>query len=172
MHTLHFNEDEYWWKTVVTVYTLAVHCPPQRSFNRYGINMSGNSFAVTDCGNNLQDRWEQVKEIGESICAALSDEVAKIGLQEKALATAPWERAGFELQRDPASGQFSLVGHWKNANGQRVGNIVFHCDGSFFAEYDVIEPHPRDKRWFVEAVNAWGKNEIIKAELRLLPAVS
>ncbi|MGD8568733.1 MAG: hypothetical protein PVJ39_11630 [Gammaproteobacteria bacterium] len=134
--------------------------------------MSGSNFAMTDCGNNLQDRWEQVKEMGELICAALSNEVAKIGLQEKALATAPWERAAFELQRDPASGQSSLVGQWKNVNGQRVGNIIFHCDGSFFAEYDVIEPHPRDQRWFVEAVNAWGKNDTIKAELRLLPAVS
>jgi len=34
-----------------------------------------------------------------------------------------------------------------------------------------VEPHPKDERWFVEAVNAWGKNDTVKAELRLLPAV-
>jgi hypothetical protein len=73
------------------------------------------------------------------------------------------------LQRDPASGQSSLVGIWRDANGQRVGSIIFHCDGSFFAEYDVVEPHPQDRRWFVEAVNAWGKNNTIKSEPRLLP---
>jgi hypothetical protein len=124
---------------------------------------------MKECDDNLQARWEQVRPLGESVCMALSDEVKKIGLPEKALTTAPWERARFELQRDPASGQSSLVGIWRDANGQRVGSIIFHCDGSFFAEYDVVEPHPQDRRWFVEAVNAWGKNNTIKSEPRLLP---
>ena len=134
--------------------------------------MNENNLAMTECGNNLQDRWEEVKALGESICTALSDEVSKIGLPDKAFVTAPWERARFELQRDPAVGQYSLVGTWQDTNGQRVGSIVFHCDGSFYAEYDVVEQHPRDKRWFVEAVVAWGKNETIKSEPRLLPTVS
>lgn len=126
---------------------------------------------MKECSDNLQKRWEEVRSLGESICVALSDEVKKIGLKEKAQNTAPWQRARFELQRDPASGQSSLVGIWKDSSGQRIGSIIFHCDGSFFAEYDVIEQHPSDKRWFVEAVNAWGRNNTIKAEPRLLPAV-
>jgi hypothetical protein len=65
-----------------------------------------------------------------------------------------------------------LIGTWKNAQGQCVGRLVFHCDGSFFAEYDVVQQHPTDRRWFVEAVNAWGKHETIKVEPRLLPAIS
>ena len=133
--------------------------------------MYGNSLAMIECSNNLQQRWEQVRDMGESICSALADEVKKIGLAEKAIATAPWQRARFELQRDPASGESSLVGTWRDASGQRGGSIIFHCDGSFFAEYDVVEPHPHDRRWFIEAVNAWGREDIIKAELRLLPAV-
>ena len=124
---------------------------------------------MKECSDNLQQRWEQVRNLGESVCTALSEEVDKIGLSEKALTTAPWERASFELQRDPASGQTSLVGTWRDINGHKVGSIVFHCDGSFFAEYDVVEQHPSDKRWFVEAVNAWGKENTIKAEPRLLP---
>ena len=138
----------------------------------YGRKMCENSYAVTDCCNNLQERWEQVSALGESICNVLCAEVAKMGLQEKALNTAPWKRARFELQRDPASGQSSLIGTWKDASGQRIGSIIFHCDGSFYAEYDVVENHPQDRRWFIEAVTAWGKNSIIKAEPRLLPAVS
>jgi hypothetical protein len=134
--------------------------------------MYGDNLAMTECSDNLQARWEQVRNLGESICTALAEEVSKIGLKEKALATAPWQRARFELQRDPASGENSLVGTWRDANGQRVGSIIFHCDGSFFAEYDVVESHPKDQRWFVEAVNAWGKNDTVKAELRLLPALS
>lgn len=129
------------------------------------------NLAMNECSNNLQERWEQVRALGESICMALSDEVTKIGLPEKARLIAPWERARFEMQRDPASGQYSLVGTWQDSKGQRVGCIIFHCDGSFFAEYDIVEPHPTDQRWFVEAVNAWGKNETVKVEPRLLPSV-
>lgn len=126
--------------------------------------------ASLECGDNLQQRWEQVRTLGVDICIALSREVEKTGLSaEKALATAPWERARFELQRDPASGLSSLVGTWKNAGGQRVGSIIFHCDGSFFAEYDVVEQHPKKSNWFIEAVSAWGKGDVIKSEARLIP---
>ena len=128
-------------------------------------------LAVNECSNNLQERWEQVRGLGESICKALMDEVDKMGLKDKALLIAPWERARFELQRDPASGQSSLFGIWQDANGHRVGSIIFHCDGTFFAEYDVVEQHPKDQRWFVEAVNAWGKDLTIKVEPRMLPMV-
>jgi len=135
--------------------------------------MYANSLVMSEFSNNLQERWEQVRALGESVCLALSNEVKKIGLpEEKALLTAPWERARFEMQRDPASGEFSLVGTWKNAQGQHVGSIIFHCDGTFFAEYDVVEQHPTDQRWFVEAVSAWGKNDTIKSEPRLLPMPS
>jgi hypothetical protein len=131
--------------------------------------MGENTLAGIECSNNLQERWEQVREVGEAICKALTQEVEKIGLNEKAVLIAPWERARFELQRDPASGQSSLFGLWQDANGHRVGSIIFHCDGTFFAEYDVVEQHPKDQRWFVEAVNAWGKGRAIKVEPRLLP---
>jgi hypothetical protein len=133
--------------------------------------MGGNILAMLEFSNNLQERWEQVRVVGEKICNALAEEVNKIGLSEKAVATAPWQRAQFELQRDPASGESSLVGTWRDANGKRVGSIVFHCDGTFFAEYDIVETHPQDERWFVEAVNAWGKDDTIKTELKLLPSV-
>lgn len=134
--------------------------------------MYDGSLAMNECSSNLQARWEEVREVGELICSALANEVTKIGLTDKAQTTAPWERARFELQRDPASSESSLVGTWRDGKGQRMGSIIFHCDGSFFAEYDVVEPHPQDTRWFVEAVNAWGKHTTIKAELRLLPAVN
>lgn len=133
--------------------------------------MPSDSVAVKECSDNLQKRWEEVRSLGESICIVLSEEVKKLGLTEKAQNTAPWQRARFELQRDPATGQSSLVGTWKDQKGQRVGSIIFHCDGSFFAEYDVVEQHPSDKRWFVEAVNAWGNSSTIKVEPRLLPTV-
>ena len=123
------------------------------------------------CSDDLRARWEEVRELGENICLALADEVRKLGLESQAEVTAPWERARFELVKDPATGQASLSGVWTDQNGQSLGNIVFHCDGTFFAEYDVVQNHPTKPRWFVEAVNAWGKRDIIKAEPRLLPNI-
>ena len=77
--------------------------------------------------------------------------------------------AAYRLERDPACGEHSLIGEWRDFQGQKLGGLVFHEDGSFFVEYDVIRTHPRDDRWFVEAVNAWGRGTDIRAEPRLLP---
>jgi hypothetical protein len=52
------------------------------------------------------------------------------------------------------------------------GTLLIHTDGSFFAEYDVIREHPRDTRWFVEVVTAWGRGGIIRFVPRLLPVAS
>ena len=121
------------------------------------------------CSDELQSRWEEVRELGENICRKMADEVKKLGLETQAQSTAPWERVKFELVKDPATGLSSLSGTWTNQSGHRIGNIVFHCDGTFYAEYDVVQKHPSKPQWFVEAINAWGKNDIIKAEPRLLP---
>src|SRR5512140_3343198 len=40
---------------------------------------------------------------------------------------------------------------WRNARNERCGMLTFNSDGSFYAEYDLFCPHPRDVRWFVEA---------------------
>lgn len=127
--------------------------------------------SVLKCSDDLRTRWEEVRELGETICHIMAEEVKKLGLDAQAKVTAPWERVKFELVNDPATGQTSLSGVWIDQHGQRVGNIVFHCDGTFFAEYDVIQNHPSKPKWFVEAVNAWGKRDMIKAEPRLLPNV-
>jgi hypothetical protein len=66
-----------------------------------------------------------------------------------------------------------LTGYWYNKRNkqriERIGRLQFNSDGSFYAEYDVIKPHPQKVEWFVEAVTAWGKDDVIKTEARLLP---
>jgi len=63
-----------------------------------------------------------------------------------------------------------LACHWFNAtNNQRLGRLQFNSDGSFYAEYDVLKPHPSKRQAFVESVTAWGKADAIKAEAKLLP---
>ncbi len=63
----------------------------------------------------------------------------------------------------------SLEGVWLTEQGGKLGTIIIHHDDSFFAEYDIIRPHPSKSKWFIEAVSAWGRNENIKTEARLLP---
>jgi hypothetical protein len=50
--------------------------------------------------------------------------------------------------------------------------LTFNCDGSFFAEYDLFCPHPRDVRWFVEMATAWGSGDVLRSEAKLIPSLS
>jgi hypothetical protein len=111
------------------------------------------------------------KNTGEAICRALQAEALKLGFDEKALPRIEWSALHFSVKQDPADGSDCLAGEWKDKAGYRVGQVQFNGDGSFFAEHDVVKPHPGDKRWFVEAVEAWGRDSNIMTEPRLLAAL-
>jgi hypothetical protein len=116
-----------------------------------------------------QARYDQLDPLAQAIHAALLAELDKLGFIPGTITIADPAQVGYRLERDPASGEHSLVGEWRDPRGQKLGGLVFHQDGSFFVEHDVIRSHPRDDRWFVEAVNAWGRDFDIRAEPRLLP---
>jgi hypothetical protein len=122
--------------------------------------------------NAVQARFEQLMPLAYALCRALQDEVVRLGLGEQGVHIGDPGEAVYRLDRDPATGLDSLAGEWRDERGQKLGALLFHADGSFFAEYDVIRTHPRDGCWFVEAVNAWGRGGDIRAEPRLLPMVS
>ena len=110
--------------------------------------------------------------LGEAICGQLIAEIRKLGFSEEQLPPLPvFLQAGFTSPKDPYSGQEGLCGIWRNPQGHRLGEIKLHGDGSFYAEYDVALQHPRDARWFVECVLAWGRDDVIKTEAKLLPAL-
>lgn len=115
-------------------------------------------------------RFNEVRDLGESICEALKKEVFKSGLPTNCINPA-LNRASFQLSRDPYDGSYSLIGIWRDSHGQKQGEILFHGDDSFFAEYDVISEHPEKPQWFIEAVTVWGNRKQLKSELRLLPSV-
>ena len=119
---------------------------------------------------SVEQRMQEVRTVGESVCEALRRQVSKIGLPDDCI-DPDISRAEYSLSRDPASGKDSLIGIWRDSKGHKQGEILFHADGSFFAEYDVISAHPKKKQWFVEAVTAWGRDNKLKAEPRLLPLV-
>ena len=119
----------------------------------------------------LQQQVETLRPMAEVLCERLRVEAAKLGFPAEGLSIRGPDTAVFRLERDPASGSDSLLGEWLDARGYRIGMLLFHGDGSFFAEHDIVRQHPTDPRWFVEAVNAWGRNGVIRAEPRLIAMV-
>lgn len=112
------------------------------------------------------------KPMGKAICGRLIAEIIKLGLQPEKLVGLPdYGLADFSTAKDPYSGEESLLGVWRNRQGYRIGEIKLHGDGSFYAEYDITLQHPTDHRWFVESVIVWGKDDVIRSEAKLLPAL-
>ncbi len=114
-------------------------------------------------------RYLAVRGLLDAVMQQLHETLQNEGFDPKAFALSPPEEALYRLEKDPSNGEYSLVGDWIGEHGNKLGSLLFHADGSFFVEHDVVQPHPSKRRWFVEAVNAWGKGGNIKAESRLLP---
>ncbi len=119
----------------------------------------------------LERRIAQVRMLGEVICSAMESELLTMGFADTEALIGKFATAHFELSRDPFDGQESLKGYWRNPRGQTVGSILFYPDGAFYAEYDIVQPHPHKKQWFVEAMTAWGRGDQVKTEARLLPSL-
>jgi hypothetical protein len=106
---------------------------------------------------------------GQAVCASMIKTLTKLGFPETLELPKPeFDNAVFSQETDPYVQSLYLVGYWYGEAKQRVGQIKFNCDGSFYAEFDVVQPHPSKKQWFVEAINAWGSEEDIRAEAKLL----
>ena len=72
---------------------------------------------------------------------------------------------------DPGNQLPGYEGVWRNVRNARCGTLTFNSDNSFYAEYDLFCPHPRDTRWFVEMVTAWGRDETVRCEAKLIPSL-
>jgi hypothetical protein len=122
----------------------------------------------------LQNQIDTKRTIGVTICERLRAEIDKLGFTSEDAINCPYyHMASFVLTKDPYTGDFNLTGYWYNKRNkqriERIGRLQFNSDGSFYAEFDVVKPHPGKAGWFVEAVTAWGKDDSIKAEAKLLP---
>ena len=113
-------------------------------------------------------RYFKIEQLADRVFDQLYREVMKLGFTNSDVALKRPEDADYRLERDPSTSEYSLVGDWISERGAKLGTLLFHADGSFFVEQDVVRPHPTRSGWFVEAVNAWGKGDTIKAEARLL----
>ncbi len=98
--------------------------------------------------------------------------------QEAARYTVPGSAPEIKLEAvqftrviDPGNQLPGYEGAWRNTRNDRCGTLTINSDGSFFAEYDLFCPHPRDTRWFVEMVTAWGNAASIRCEAKLIPSL-
>jgi hypothetical protein len=114
-------------------------------------------------------RFDELAPLANAIWKRLKEECLKQGIEPDAIPLGSPQAAVYRLERDPSNGLFSLIGEWRNPQGMKQGEILFHPDGSFFAEHDIALPHPKKPKWFLEAITAWGRGEEIKSEPRLLP---
>ena len=104
------------------------------------------------------------------VVQALQQEAARF---TAAGATPKIELDGARFTRviDPFNQQPGYEGVWRNVRGELCGTLTINSDGSFYAEYDLFCPHPRDARWFVEMVTAWGNAVTLRCEAQLIPAL-
>ena len=122
--------------------------------------------------DNLSDKINAAAPQAANICAELNRQILKLGFPPERAEVTLGSHVQYSLQRDTFSGLDSLVGVWMHpTRGYKTGMLLFHADGTFFAEYDVLQPHPTKSKWFVEAVTVWGKDDDIKGDPRLLPAL-
>jgi hypothetical protein len=117
----------------------------------------------------VSTRYGKVSVLAEQIHERLLDELWRIGFAVHEVTLMPPRDAHYSLEKDPFNGAYALVGRWQDDQGMSRGSLVFHADGSFFVEQDIVKPHPRKKAWFVEALTAWGRQATIQVEPKLLP---
>lgn len=125
----------------------------------------------------LQRQIDAKRAVGVSICQRLRAEIDSLGFPKDESINYPYfDTASFVLTKDPFTGDFNLTGYWYDKRNkrriERIGSMQFNSDGSFYAEFDVVKQHPGKVEWFIEAVTAWGKDDVIKTEVKLLPALA
>ena len=112
----------------------------------------------------------ELEALAERIVSALQKEAVNFTATG---ATPKIELAALQFTRviDPGNQLPGYEGVWRNARNDRCGTLTINSDNSFFAEYDLFCPHPRDTRWFVEMVTAWGNEDSLRSEATLIPSV-
>lgn len=118
--------------------------------------------------DDIEAYFAQIRELADKIVQQMEGDVKQLGFTAEQLNLKKPGDAIYRLEKDPSNGQNSLVGDWRDDKGIKTGSLQFNSEGHFFVEQDIVQPHPRDKRWFVEAVNAWGNATKIKSEARLI----
>ena len=104
---------------------------------------------------------------GVEMIAALQQKIGKLKLPGEAIIIPPFETARFTLEHDMYNGEQTLRAAFFPSQYYCAGFLLFHSDGSSFAEYHVMRLHPTRPELFIEAVEAWVRDGEIKTDTRL-----
>lgn len=116
----------------------------------------------------LEQRVAESTEQGKALLAALREKLAKLNLAGEAVVIPELDAAKFTLEYDLYNGQQTLMASFYPSQHYRAGFLLFHSDGSCFAEYHVMQLHPTKPQQFVEAVEAWVRDGKIMTDIRLV----
>jgi hypothetical protein len=115
----------------------------------------------------LEQRKAAAEQQGSALLSALRNKVAALDLPGNPLTIPDFESAAFTLEHDKYNGQQTLIASFYPSPHYCAGMLLFHADGSCFAEYHVMQLHPAKPQWFIESVEAWVSNGEIKTDTRL-----
>ena len=115
----------------------------------------------------LEQRITEVSEQGKTLLAALREKVVGLKLSGEEIVIPQFEEAKFTLEHDLYNGQQTLMASFYPSEYYRAGFLLFHSDGSCFAEAHVMQLQPSKPHWFIEAVEAWFRDGEIRPDTRL-----
>lgn len=115
----------------------------------------------------IKQRIASATAQGAELIAALQERIAKLNLPGEAITIPPFEAAHFTLEHDLYNGEQTLRAAFYPSQHYCIGFLLFHFDGSSFAEYHVMRQHPTRPALFIEAAEAWVRDGKIQADTRL-----
>ena len=115
----------------------------------------------------IKQRIASAAQQGAELISALQDKIAKLNLPGEAINIPPFEAARFTLEHDLYNGEQTLRASFFPSPSYCIGFLLFHFDGSSFAEYHVMRLHPTRPTLFIEAVEAWVREGKVQTDLRL-----
>lgn len=116
----------------------------------------------------LDQRVSAAAENGKALLVAVREKVEGLNLPAGAVVIPQFDEAQFTLENDLYDGSQTLVGSFYPRPRYRAGVLLFHSDGSCFAEFHVMQIHPARPKWFVESVEAWVRDGTVQTDLRLV----
>jgi hypothetical protein len=115
----------------------------------------------------IKQRIASATAHGAELIAALQERIVKLDLPGEAIIIPPFEAARFTLEHDLYNGKQTLRVAFFPSQHYCIGFLLFHSDGSSFAEYHVMRQHPVRPQLFIEAVEAWVRDGKIQTDTRL-----
>jgi len=115
----------------------------------------------------IKQRIAAASAHGAELIAALQAKIDGLKLPGEAIAVPSFDTARFTLEQDLYNGQQTLRAAFFPTPRYCIGFLLFHSDGSRFAEYHIMRPHPARPALFIEAVEAWVRDGKIQTDTRL-----